>query len=688
MRLGPRTQRVYVLSYSVVKPSQRRIARIGVIALAILTVSCNDASFFVPENALSEEVGVEVADDGAVRGLDESYRVSVDVPEDIVFEALEVDFIDEDGSVAASFERSRDDLGADLYVDIPLSELSPGLFTVETRVIDGSETLSSERSRVFVVEDEYALSGLSAFPAKVFPGARALLRTTVESNDSPAWVRWSEDGEVISAGPVSDGFHELEWQSPDEEGVHRFRVDLYPFEPSQEDGYSFDSEISAETEVYVSSGEDTERGAFGPVDSYFSLLRFRGTARDEGVRSSLNEDFREGESFGDPELREEQDSLGYYLDGSSGFELEGVAVPFLGSSLAPFSLNARLRAAGTPSNAVLYSTEDSDGEFRLELGTDSDGIPRLVLENAETRGESSARYPVFEEESVRLSVSVSPGTEYTTILWFVDGRLASIDRVDVGFPSSPLGDSPSEAARQRVVSDPEELSLREGTTRFGHESSGFVGVIKEFGVYFRDGQDRLSTDNALFEGAMESAYASRLAYAQGFEGLFVPEELETVGRVTVRAGELVLEPDSSVYFPAFLFEDEDLIIEVKLGDDAEEAQGELAFTEAYPEDDGAHLMTAITDGAMRFGEDDTVAEFAGAGGDTLLLRMRHEDDSLYVRGGQGEERVIELHESRFDGVRMSARHPEDRSVPLRIMSVLAHRDRTELAERLDFSWDE
>ena len=671
-----------------VKVWYRRITRTGVIALVSLTAACNNTSFFLPENALSGEVDIITADDGAVRGVDESYRVSVGVPENMVFEGLEIDFVAENDTVNASFERSRDDLGADLYADIPLADLTPGLFTVEIRVIDGNETLASERSRLFVVENDYAVSGVSAFPAKVFPGAKALLRTTVESNESSAWIRWSENGTVVASGPVSDGFHELEWQSTEKEGVHRFRVDLYPFEPADENGYSFESEISARTEVYVSRGEDAEEGQLGPVDSYFSLLRLRGNVRDEGVRSSLNEEFREGELFGAPELRAEQDTLGYYLDGTNGFELDGVAVPFLGSSLAPFSLNARLRAAGTPSDAILFSTEDQGGEFRLELRTDSDGIPRLVLENAGMRGESSARYPVFQDDSVRLSVSVSPGTEYTTILWFVDGRLASIDRINVGFPSSPLGNSPSEAARKRVVSDPDELTLRDGTTRFGDESSGFVGVIEEFGVYFRDGQDRLSTDDALFEGAMESVYASRLAYAQGFEGLFLPEELETVGRVTVRAGELVLAPDSSVYFPAFLFEDEDLIIEVELGENAREARGELAFAEAGSEDDRAHLMTAVTDGGMRFGEDEVVESFAGAGGDTLLLRIRHENGSLYVRGGQGEERVIELRESRFDGIRMSARHPRDRSVPLRIMSVLAHRDRTELAERLDFSWDE
>ena len=258
----------------------------------------------------------------------------------------------------------------------------------------------------------------------------------------------------------------------------------------------------------------------------------------------------------------------------------------------------------------------------------------------------------------------------------------------MGFPTSPLGESPTEAARQRVVSDPEELEVRDGVTRFGHESSGFTGLVEEFGVYFRDEQDRLSIDDGLFQRAMESTYASRLAYAQGFEGLFLPDELETVGRVTVRAGELVLEPESSVYFPAFLFQDEDLIVEVTLGDEAAEARGEFVFSEAYPEDEGAHLMTGLTDGGMKFGEDDTVDAFAGAADGTLLLRMRHENDSLYVRGAEGEERVIELQEPRFEGVRMTARHPEDRGVPLRIMSVLAHRDRTELAERLDFSWDE
>ncbi len=695
----------------------RKTIPVALFGLVVFVSGCSDTSFFVPQSALSGEVGIDMADDGAVRGVNDNFRIAVELPPDATFDRVEIDVLADDGAVEASFEHSRDDFGADLYVDIPLADVPPGLFTVETRVLGDSGELSTARSKVFVVENEYALSGLSAFPARVFPGAKAILRTSVEiagsgaessdddsseanadSPDSPnsseaenrgPWIRWRVDGEVVASGPLSDGLDELEWQSPEDEGVHRFRVDLYPFEPGQGDEFSFDSEISVRNEVYVGRGDDDGEAEFGPADSYFSLFRFQGMVRDEGVRGSLNNSFREGESFGDPELRVERNGLGYYLDGNSGFEISGVAVPFLGSSLAPFSLNTILRPDGTPSNGVIFATTEEGGAgFRLELRTDSEGIPRLVLENDGTRGESSARYPVFDEESVRLSVSVSPGTEYTTVLWFVDGRLASIDRIDLGFPASPLGDSPANAARQRVISNPEEISLRDGITRFGHEANGFSGLVDEFGVYFRDSQDRLSTDDGLFRDAMESTYASRLAYARGFEGLFVPDELETVGRVTVRAGELVLEPDSSVYFPAFLFEDEDLIVEVVLGDQAGEARGEFEFEEASPEGDGAHLMTGVTDGAMRFSEDDIVDAFAGTGDGTLLLRMRHEDDSLYVRGAQGEERVLELQESRFEGVRLTARHPEDRDVPLRIMSLLAHRDRTALAERLDFSWDE
>lgn len=680
-------------------------ARHSVIFLAVFLLTlagCSDSSFFLPENAMENDIRVSTIDDGAFLSGDDSITFELERGADTQFDSATITVEDRDGNTVEEFERSRDDFGADMRVEVPVSELEEGVYSFEIKVYDAQEVVSSERRNAFVVTGDYLLSGLSSYPARVHPEARALLRTSVDGPDN-AWLRWSVDGEVLASGPASEGFEEFEWQAPDDEGVHQVRVDLYPVESDGGEPFEFPSTVYETADVYVSGNDSEDDSALGPADSYYALYRMRGDFRDIGVRSDLETQTTEGEPFGAPVLRVENDLFGYYLDGNSGFTAPGLAVPFIDNSLAPFSLNMMLLADGSQESRTLFRTESADGEFEFALETDSSGVPRVTMRNGEERARSSSQYPVFDEqEPVSLSVSLSPGTDETTAMWFVDGRPVSIERLGVGFPSSPLGSSPTEAARTRVVDDSEELSFQEGRTVIGAQSDGFVGLVDEVGVYFRDGQDRLSTDDGLFRDAMESHYASRLAYAQGFEGLFMPEELRSVGRVTVRSGELVLDPGAQVYFPAFLFEDEDLIVELELGTDADSARGEFVFREAgssagsdEPRDSDAlseseesgeaRLLTAVSDGSVVFGDQSSRERFSADGGTTLLLRFRHEGDSMRVRGGGGDEYELELTEDGFNGITMTANHPEDREVPFRVLSVLAHRDRTELSERLDFS---
>ncbi|MFW5995414.1 MAG: hypothetical protein ACOCRN_04810, partial [Spirochaetia bacterium] len=692
------------------------------VGLALLVAGCSDSSFFLPEEAIEGDISVSTIDDGAFLSSEDTISFEIEVGERTEFDGATITVEDRDGNTVDEFERSRDDFGADMVVDVPVSGLEEGVYSFEIRVFDArGESVLSERRQAFVVDGDYRLSGVSSYPARVHPGARAILRTSVDGPDN-AWLQWSVDGEVLASGPASGGFEEFEWQTPDAEGVYRVRVDLYPVGAEGDDPFEFSSSMYETADVYVSANDSENAASLGPAESYYSLFPLRGDFRDIGVRSNSDSGETGGEALGSPELRVENDLFGYYLDGNSGFSAPGLAVPFIDNSLAPFSLNMVLLADGTQESRTLFRTESADDSFEFVLETDSSGVPQVRMRNGENEARSSMQYAVFDErEPVSLSVSLSPGTDYTTVMWFVDGRPSSIERLDVGFPSSPLGDSPTEAARTRVVDDTDGLSFQEGRTVVGAQSDGFVGLVDEVGVYFRDDQDRLSVDDGLFRDAMESHFASRLAYAQGFEGLFMPEELRSVGRVTVRSGELVLEPGAEVYFPAFLFEDEDLIVELELGENAERALGEFVFREARTSSDsaevwdsgesvgseesrdgatsgnaeasgeadgvsgGAALLTAASDGSVVFGDQFSQERFSADGGSTLLLRFRHEGDRMRVRGGGGDEYEFELSESRFDGITMTANHPEDREVPFRVLSVLAHRDRTDLSERLDFS---
>lgn len=653
----------------------------SLLATITLLVGCSDTSFFLPENALEGDLRMQTVAEGSFLAPEDPLRVSFDQESGTRFDRVRITVTESDGDNRERFERSRDDFGADLEVEIPVESLRDGLYRIEIDVFDGAREVLRETRNVFIVNSSYSLSGISSYPARVYPGSRSIFETNVEGGN--AWIQWRVNDEIVASGTVSDGYEQFEWQAPGTEGVYRVRVDLYPQAPVSSSSYRFSSSVHESSDVYVTRSDPGDESTFGPPSSYFALFSLRGHFRDTGVRTGLSDWSTEGRPIGTPRLRVENDLFGYYLDGASGVESEGLALPFIDSSLAPFSLNMVLLPEDSPASRTIFETASEDGRFALRLDTDSSGIPRLRIERDGRRVTTSSRYPMLTEgESARVSVSVSPGSEHTTVMWFADGHLASIEQVDLGFSASPLGASPTRAAQTRVITDENEISVRPGYTRIGAGSGGFVGLVEEFGVYFRDEQDRLATDDALFRDAMDSRYAGRLAYAQGFEGLFMPEELRTVGRVTVRAGEIELEPGSQVHFPAFLFEDEDLIVELELGADAFDARGEFRFAESRNE---SGLLSVLSDGEARFAGNRVRERFALDNGSTLLLRFRHDGRSLLVRGASGEEDRIELSGTSFDGVTLSAHHPEGRSVPLRVLSVLAHRDRAGLAERLDFS---
>jgi len=73
--------------------------------------------------------------------------------------------------------------------------------------------------------------------------------------------------------------------------------------------------------------------------------------------------------------------------------------------------------------------------------------------------------------------------------------------------------------------------------------------LDEFGIYSRDDQGRPSPDPALFQRISAIKYGKGLAFASGFEGIFVPNGMTVEGKGTISAGTLSLAPDSALVLP-------------------------------------------------------------------------------------------------------------------------------------------
>lgn len=692
--------------------SRTRICAVAVIMLTML--ACDAGSLFLPDSDLEPDVSIRMVDSGATVRQSDGLAVSIELSASAVdggdFDSLvlQIEPETEIASLSSSglSERrerrfDRDELGAELSLVESLEDLETGLYSVVVRVFRGAEEVNSLRRSIFVVDDDFAngfaVDSLSVYPAAMIPGSTGILHAALRTPPgSDPYLRWWVDGELLVSGYAADGYDEIEWTAPERESAAQYTVELemFPGRPAAGNADGFRSSVRESADVLVSSSRGIRESSLGDIDSFFTLYRLQGRLTDDGQRAALLSEAPTAEPIGDPRLGVSQSLFGYDLDGSSGFESPAAAVPFIGDTPAPFTFHARIvpQVGGT---GMLFDTRATTRDFRFAVNIGAGGTPSVILEH----GSEAARADgppglLVSGEATLLSASIVPAESQTVVLWFLDGRLVDISELALSFPASPVSNGQGGGNAQIEIAE-SELSAAEGFTRVGAAEQGFQGLVAEIGILFRDEDGRIGTDASVFRDAMESRYAGRLAYARGFQGMFVPDELETIGRVTVRRGALELEPGSSVLFPAFLFEQEQLVVELALGTGAAEAEGLFRFDiesdEAEDEEpadaereqrtlvdissSGEVLQAGETIGVLELVDDPPV----------IVVRLTHQDGVLQIRGQDGFEAQVELDASRFQGVRLTAMQGEARVVPLRIRSVVAHRDRVSLADRLSSS---
>ncbi|MFP4509553.1 MAG: hypothetical protein ACLFNQ_05435 [Spirochaetaceae bacterium] len=676
----------------------------ALVAVAVVMTACDSGSLFLPDSGLEPDVSIQMAESGSILRQSEGLTVSLDVAAsadaggDFDSVVVHVEPQSEIASLSGnglsgSRERryDRDELGAELSLLESLEDLETGLYTVQVHVFRGAEEVNSLRRSVFVVDDEFAdsfaVDSVSVYPAAMSPGSSGILRASLRiPPGSDPFLRWWVGGELLESGYAADGYDEIEWTAPDHETATHYTVELemFPGRPAEGGQEAFRSSVRESTDVLVSSSRALQESSLGDVESFFSLYRLQGRFTDDGQRSALMAEEPVAELIGAPRLRVSQGLFGYILDGSSGFESPGAAIPFIGETPAPFTFHARIVPQGGGSG-TLFDTRATTREFRFAVETGADGTPAVILEHgAQTARAEGPPGLLVEGEAALLSTSVVPAESRTVVLWFLDGRLVDISELAVAFPASPVSNGQAGGNAQIEINE-SELSAGEGFTRVGAAEQGFGGLVAEIGILFRDENGRIGTDASVFRDAMESRYAGRLAYARGFQGMFVPDELETIGRVTMRRGALELEPGASVLFPAFLFEHEQLVVELALGADAPEAEGLFRFDIESDETSSQMVAEISSSGEVRQSGETVGSLELVDDPPVIVVRLTHQDGVVQLRGQNGLETQVELETSRFQGVRLTAMQGEARVVPLRIRSVVAHRDRVSLAERLSSS---
>ncbi|MCF6334957.1 MAG: hypothetical protein L3J12_04390 [Spirochaetales bacterium] len=421
----------------------------------------------------------------------ETIDISMEYDEDIVRPVkLEIAFLNAQG-----MEISDPEIIEGEALNEPLPSLSidtPGqdIYTLRLRVFDDSDFLiKEEKIPFFYSSATLGIRDMKTYPNSFIPGGDGLVLANVTADES-TWARWTIDSEIIEEGLISDYRDGFIWRAPPVEGVYSLRLELFPVRPvfTINGTFPFDSTIKSEVAVYVSSSVIPDSSDLYPKDSYSTLLHFNGLIKDVGT------DPGNLSSVGTPLIRREGDKFGIYLDGSSGYTIEGNILPFEDNKLMPFSVTFSYFLREPQPERSFLDISNIDEHF-FAIKTDSSGV--LFAELSQTGGTLKDLSGMLSEDYSELTVSVIPGAGNVSINWYGDGMLLS---------SGVYSYNPPEDS--------------EGFNSLIGGSLGFKGLIDEFGIYVRDEEGRANIDSNIFNRRVSRRYnPDKVIAAMGFDDL-------------------------------------------------------------------------------------------------------------------------------------------------------------------------
>lgn len=504
-------------------------------ALFFVLASCSESGLLTPLRGQSSGITLKSVANGTMVASGDQIPLSVDLSSSRATPTiLKVELLSPSGAVV----QSADIKNADFSVPLPsvlLSNLQSGSYTLSL-TLDGvnGEVLAQKKVNIFYVQGTYRLDGITSYPPALPPGGSGLIvaRITAPEGSNP-YLRWRMGDKLIAKGYLKEGLDKIQWNAPSSTGVYSITVEMFPFGPPSGSSFDFSSPYKMKVEVFVTTSARSGRNELGPKESYYALYHFQGNLKD----SSGSGRELDAAPIGHPTLSVNGSVFGYQLDGSSGFKVSSVLLPFgSNGAMQPASVTMRLRLDKVQANRQFFSASTDDGSFKLDLSTNDKGL--LAVSVNGTAEEGSIKLTGGDITSITLSLIPSDGT--LGLLWFVNGRLVLSDSLAV---------------------DP-KITSSAGVSTIGGKN-GFTGMIDEFGVYYRDTDGRRATDPEVFRRAMMDEYGSNLVFAEGFDGIYLPSDVSYTGKVTrdqLVAGMLSLTPGQSVVLRKTAIGENDLTV--------------------------------------------------------------------------------------------------------------------------------
>ncbi len=501
----------------------RRIHGLAAVLLLLLASSCSDMSVFGPQEAVPASIEVRSLQDGGLlrQGASVSYVVhgQRQAGEDLV---LEASLLDAAGAEAWSGTQASPQLEEELKLKLP--GLPAGLYQLKLVLTRGSGAAVDKELSFFYVTGDFAIEGISSYPPTILPESRILLRADLRyPAGSDPYVRWTQDGQLLGGGRVSEGFHQVGWQAPKAEGVYPVQVELFPASPQAGRDFRFTSSLLATAKLYVTASAAATSEELGPVESYYLLFHFDGSLRD-----AASPEGAEASAFGAASVSKS----GLRLAENAGARYPRLLLPTADGQAVPCTLTLRLELEQEAAGRELVSTETSDQAFRLKLALDGESRPwaELLLPTGAPVRLASGMPALQAGRPYRLDLSLLPAARSLTATWFLDGLQTSVTTIKA-----------------------EGASIQaQGTSLIGGPN-GIRGVISELGVYYLDEGKRPSVDPGIYRWVMERKLGRRLILAEGFEGSRLPEGFQAAPAASARlaGGSLLLDAEAVLTLPFF-----------------------------------------------------------------------------------------------------------------------------------------
>ncbi len=499
------------------------------VSILAFLAACGDSSLFMSLKTETSDLQISSIVDGQVLAQGNSVPLLISARDTAKSRDVEIEVTLTSASGASVWHnRSAATLNEQTPITLP-TDLAVGQYRMDFVLYSSGELAQKKSASFFVVKDGWRIAGIKSFPPVITTTASVMLKAELEipSGFDP-YLRWSWKGKVIARGTLSKGFGQILWVAPSDQGVYTITLELFPSSPPADSDFPFMSSLLLSTDIFVTGGKVFEGSDFGPESSYLTLLHLQADLSDAGTGAK-----KAGKSaavaIGAPLVVSLEDGFGYKLDGVSGIQVPWLALPIDNGAVKPFTANLGVSFEDLAGARSILAASAGDGSFSLVITMDpATGTPQALI----TSGSAPALTipwagpALAQSQRYLLSLSIVPQSASLTAQWFLDGVQVS-----------------AMSASYRLTA-----ANQNGAITIGG-ATGFKGTVDEFGIYYRDAEERPSPDPDLYFRAQSLKYGNSLLLADGFDGLYLSRGLTVEGDGGVGAGSLTLAAGAALDLP-------------------------------------------------------------------------------------------------------------------------------------------